>query len=287
MHGRKAERPMHVLQLALNVAVCRVSRYNLLCAVANCYLVYSYSERGMGELYAYLPHEQRNTDQLLPIPPKSIKHPDYGFSVGRGAWSFASGKWTRVLELVRVNTLGEEDGEFACPAYAVSCATSCVMICIRRNPRVHRRQARYTCDRAHPAHGRGSGWTRPGPSLPDFLRRCVRRALFILATLSLPDMRVRQLTGMGVAQGSTCMVCERIRRDTACTHTARRAIGLGVSALTRTTGPAARGLQACTLKHRQCACILGCCGNLLEHRLYGFKNLIHRSRSFYVKRQHN
>ena len=104
---------MHVLQLALNVAVCRVSRYNLLCAVANCYLVYSYSERGMGELYAYLPHEQRNTDQLLPIPPNSIKHPDYGFSVGRGAWSFASGKWTRVLELVRVNTLGEEDGEFA------------------------------------------------------------------------------------------------------------------------------------------------------------------------------
>ena len=249
MHGRKAERPMHVLQLALNVAVCRVSRYNLLCAVANCYLVYSYSERGMGELYAYLPHEQRNTDQLLPIPPKSIKHPDYGFSVGRGAWSFASGKWTRVLELVRVNTLGEEDGEFACPAYAVSGATSCVMIlCIRRNPRVHRREARYTCDRAHPAHGRGSGWTRPGPSLPDFLRRCVRRALLILAMLSPADARARQLTGMGVAQGSTCMVCERIRRDTACTHTARRAIGLGCVRLdTYGSWPSSMHIEAPTM----------------------------------------
>ncbi len=67
----------------------------------------------MGELYAYLPHESRNTERLLPIPPKSIKHPDYGFSVGRGAWTFNTGRWTRVLEVVKVNTVGKEDGEWA------------------------------------------------------------------------------------------------------------------------------------------------------------------------------
>ncbi|RPD58093.1 hypothetical protein L226DRAFT_546999 [Lentinus tigrinus ALCF2SS1-7] len=67
--------------------------------------------KGIGELYAYLPHEQRNTDRLLPIPPKSIQHPDYGFSVGRGAWTFTARKWTRVLELVKMNAPGKEDGE--------------------------------------------------------------------------------------------------------------------------------------------------------------------------------
>ncbi|KAI0753561.1 hypothetical protein C8Q80DRAFT_1152879 [Daedaleopsis nitida] len=67
-------------------------------------------EKGAGELYAYLPHSARNTERLLAIPPRSIQHPDYGFSVARGAWKFEPGKWTRVTQRVRVNTLGKENG---------------------------------------------------------------------------------------------------------------------------------------------------------------------------------
>ncbi|TFK84349.1 polysaccharide lyase family 14 protein [Polyporus arcularius HHB13444] len=88
---------------------CTGGRQNDRCKCFNLRLMWR--ENGMGELYAYLPHESRNTERLLPIPPKSIKHPDYGFSVGRGAWTFNTGKWTRVLEVVKVNTVGKEDGE--------------------------------------------------------------------------------------------------------------------------------------------------------------------------------
>ncbi|KAI0692312.1 hypothetical protein C8T65DRAFT_77669 [Cerioporus squamosus] len=88
---------------------CTGGRQNDRCKCFNLRLMWR--EKGLGELYAYLPHEARNTERLLPIPPKSIRHADYGFSVGRGAWTFTPGKWTRVLEVVRVNTLGKEDGE--------------------------------------------------------------------------------------------------------------------------------------------------------------------------------
>ena len=47
----------------------------------------------------------------MAVPPKSIKHPDYGFSAGRGAFKFVAGKWMRVTQRVKVNGLGKEDGE--------------------------------------------------------------------------------------------------------------------------------------------------------------------------------
>ncbi|KAI0667039.1 hypothetical protein C8Q78DRAFT_1056133 [Trametes maxima] len=68
-------------------------------------------ENGVGELYAYAPQLDTNTRQLLAVPPRSIQHPDFGFSVGRGSWSFEPGKWTRVVQRVKVNDLGEENGE--------------------------------------------------------------------------------------------------------------------------------------------------------------------------------
>ena len=36
----------------------------------------------------------------------------YGFSVGRGAFKLASGRWMRVTQRVRINGLGREDGEY-------------------------------------------------------------------------------------------------------------------------------------------------------------------------------
>ena len=47
----------------------------------------------------------------MAVPPKSIKHPDYGFSVGRGAWTFTAGRWIAVAERVKMNTVGHADGE--------------------------------------------------------------------------------------------------------------------------------------------------------------------------------
>jgi len=68
-------------------------------------------ENGVGELYAYLPLSDSNSSQLLKVPPKSIQHPDYGFSVGRGSWSFDAGKWYTIAQRVKLNTPGREDGE--------------------------------------------------------------------------------------------------------------------------------------------------------------------------------
>ncbi|PSR70809.1 hypothetical protein PHLCEN_2v13307 [Hermanssonia centrifuga] len=68
-------------------------------------------ENGTGELYAYLPQDAANTAAMLAIPPRSIQHPDYGFSVGRGAWKFVTGKWTAVAERVKMNTVGKANGE--------------------------------------------------------------------------------------------------------------------------------------------------------------------------------
>ncbi|KAI0343633.1 hypothetical protein BDW22DRAFT_1191647 [Trametopsis cervina] len=68
-------------------------------------------ENGAGELYTYLPPVASNTAALLSVPPRSLQHADYGFSVGRGAWVFVPGRWTAVAQRVRMNARGAEDGE--------------------------------------------------------------------------------------------------------------------------------------------------------------------------------
>ncbi|EKM53798.1 polysaccharide lyase family 14 protein [Phanerochaete carnosa HHB-10118-sp] len=65
---------------------------------------------GKSELYAYIPLNDTNTAALLNVP-QSHRNPDYGFSVGRGLWTFAPGHWTVVAERVRMNTVGHADGE--------------------------------------------------------------------------------------------------------------------------------------------------------------------------------
>ncbi|KAI0827594.1 hypothetical protein BC628DRAFT_1367574 [Trametes gibbosa] len=68
-------------------------------------------EHGVGELYAYVPQTDTNAEHLRAVPPRSIQHPDYGFSVGRGAWKFKPGLWTRVTERIRINDSGQKNGE--------------------------------------------------------------------------------------------------------------------------------------------------------------------------------
>lgn len=65
---------------------------------------------GRGELYAYLPLSESNTRRLLAIP-GSYQNPEYGISVGRGSFSFNAGVWTTVAERVKLNDLGQKNGE--------------------------------------------------------------------------------------------------------------------------------------------------------------------------------
>ena len=79
-----------------------------------CFLVSLYTVSragGKGEIYTYIPLLDHNTERLLGIPPESHKNPDYGFSVGRGAWKFPKGTWTTIAERVKLNGIGETDGE--------------------------------------------------------------------------------------------------------------------------------------------------------------------------------
>ncbi|KAH8110372.1 hypothetical protein DFH11DRAFT_1514426 [Phellopilus nigrolimitatus] len=68
---------------------------------------------GAGELYAYLPLIGENSSRLLSVPPRSIRNPDYGFSVGRGAFVFKPGVWTTVTERVKLNDVGVANGPSA------------------------------------------------------------------------------------------------------------------------------------------------------------------------------
>ncbi|TFY77928.1 hypothetical protein EWM64_g6086 [Hericium alpestre] len=61
---------------------------------------------GLGELYTYLPMNETNSTQLLAVPPFSRQNPDSGFSVGRGAWTFRPGRWTKVAIRVKLNDVG-------------------------------------------------------------------------------------------------------------------------------------------------------------------------------------
>ncbi|KAJ3746474.1 hypothetical protein DFH05DRAFT_1395121 [Lentinula detonsa] len=67
--------------------------------------------KGAGELYVYLPSTEQNRERLLAVPPLSHENPDYGFSVGRGAFSIPVGRWMSVAIRVKLNTVGYEDGE--------------------------------------------------------------------------------------------------------------------------------------------------------------------------------
>ncbi|KIJ66172.1 polysaccharide lyase family 14 protein [Hydnomerulius pinastri MD-312] len=66
---------------------------------------------GQGEVYAYTPLNDTNKKVLLAIPPGGQTNSDYGISTGRGAWNFEPGVWTTVAERVKLNEIGEANGE--------------------------------------------------------------------------------------------------------------------------------------------------------------------------------
>jgi hypothetical protein len=66
---------------------------------------------GMGELYSYA-DQSKQLPALCSVPPLSICNPAYGISSGRGAFTFATGKWTALKQIITLNTVGKMDGSF-------------------------------------------------------------------------------------------------------------------------------------------------------------------------------
>ncbi|KAJ7494408.1 hypothetical protein B0H11DRAFT_2171961 [Mycena galericulata] len=63
-----------------------------------------------GEMYLYAPKDKQTA--ALCADPHSVCDSTYGFSIGRGTFCFQPGGWTTVLQIVRLNTPGKQDGGF-------------------------------------------------------------------------------------------------------------------------------------------------------------------------------
>ena len=68
-------------------------------------------ENGAGEMYTYLPPGFSANDAVCSVAPKSLCNPTYGASVGRGAFTFPTGKPIAVSMRARLNDAGQQNGE--------------------------------------------------------------------------------------------------------------------------------------------------------------------------------
>ncbi|KAF9239165.1 polysaccharide lyase family 14 protein [Melanogaster broomeanus] len=70
---------------------------------------------GAGEIYSYLPpytdSQFAANEAQCTVPPYSECNPEYGASIGRGAFYFTSGQWNTVSQRVRLNDIGQANGE--------------------------------------------------------------------------------------------------------------------------------------------------------------------------------
>ncbi|KAJ2911700.1 hypothetical protein MD484_g8714, partial [Candolleomyces efflorescens] len=67
--------------------------------------------QGRGEFYTYFPPGAAANQKLCNVAPSSHCNPTYGASVGTGSFSFATGRWTTVAERVKLNDIGQSNGE--------------------------------------------------------------------------------------------------------------------------------------------------------------------------------
>lgn len=66
---------------------------------------------GAGELYTYLPPDYSANQAVCDIPPYSTCNDVYGASVGRGSFNWTTGGRTTIAERVRLNDVGQTNGE--------------------------------------------------------------------------------------------------------------------------------------------------------------------------------
>ncbi|PSR70869.1 hypothetical protein PHLCEN_2v13231 [Hermanssonia centrifuga] len=66
---------------------------------------------GAGELYTYLPPDFTENQAVCTVPPFSTCNDVYGASVGRGSFTWATGGRTTMSQRVRLNDVGQSNGE--------------------------------------------------------------------------------------------------------------------------------------------------------------------------------
>ncbi|TBU29332.1 hypothetical protein BD309DRAFT_357697 [Dichomitus squalens] len=66
---------------------------------------------GAGELYTYLPPDSPENKAVCNVPPKSECNDVFGASVGRGSFSFTPGTRTTIGQRVKLNDVGQANGE--------------------------------------------------------------------------------------------------------------------------------------------------------------------------------
>ena len=66
---------------------------------------------GTGELYTYLPLTEQNAAAQEAVPPLTVENDDYGFSVGRGSFTFPAGQWVTILQRIKLNDPASYNGQ--------------------------------------------------------------------------------------------------------------------------------------------------------------------------------
>ncbi|KAK0488986.1 hypothetical protein IW261DRAFT_1326401 [Armillaria novae-zelandiae] len=89
---------------------CSGGRQNDRCQCFNARLMWR--PGGAGEIYTYFPLTEGNEAAILRVP-GSKKNPDYGFSIGRGAFIWPVGRWVDVALRVKLNEMNKQNGELA------------------------------------------------------------------------------------------------------------------------------------------------------------------------------
>ncbi|KAJ3293384.1 hypothetical protein HK104_004513 [Borealophlyctis nickersoniae] len=70
---------------------------------------FMFRSAGVAEIYLYV-EDALQVDAFCKVPPVSVCNPQYGNSIGRGAWSWQTGKWQKVMQRITLNTPGKPDG---------------------------------------------------------------------------------------------------------------------------------------------------------------------------------
>ena len=109
--------PVDVRTIAIVVSTCGSCGGTLRSSTMlfESFLLSLFRTKGVSELYVYLPVTASNQRQLLAVPPMSSSNKDYGFSVGRGAFSstIAVGRWMSVAIRTKLNGVGSDDGTYS------------------------------------------------------------------------------------------------------------------------------------------------------------------------------
>ena len=66
-------------------------------------------QKGEGELYAYIPKDKQS-ESLCHHQRNVICNPQYGYSFGRGLFSWKTNAWNTITQTIHLNTVGKRDG---------------------------------------------------------------------------------------------------------------------------------------------------------------------------------